>query len=273
MYLVFDLAVAADLHELLIAYLADAGFDSFEEGDDHLQAYATVAERDKWVDAVEELRQRYRFTYTVTELPEQNWNAIWERGFSPIRVGDRLLIRASFHPADAVVDHDLVIDPRMAFGTGHHATTYMMCELLLEHEVAGAAVLDYGCGTGVLAILARRLGAATVDAVDIEEAAAENTADNAAANGVELDEIVHGRLDDVPDARPYDLVLANINRNVLLDTGEALRKRLRSGGTAFLSGILAQDEARIVEHFRALGFTLVRSRAREDWRAFEFTRA
>ncbi|WP_116124380.1 50S ribosomal protein L11 methyltransferase [Lewinella sp. IMCC34183] len=265
-----------DLTEILVAYLASAGFDSFLEEPDGLLAYAIDGEDWGAVNVLEELSHQFEFTYTAKEYVEQNWNEVWERGFSPIRVGELLLIRASFHAAEPEVAHELVIDPRMAFGTGHHATTYMMCELILDHYGAGRSgdrVLDYGCGTGVLALLARRLGARTVDAVDIEAPAAENTADNAATNGVELDQIVHGTLEDVPVGLPYDLILANINRNVLLDTGAALKQRLRSGGTVLLSGILARDADRLTDHFTGLGFTLRRQEAREDWRAFEFVRA
>ncbi|NJB85390.1 ribosomal protein L11 methyltransferase [Lewinella marina] len=275
MYTVYQIGCSADLTDILIARLADAGFDSFLEEEDGLLAYGTSDRHPEWIRVLDELREAYTFDYSCEVLEEKNWNEVWESGFSPIRVGDRLLIRASFHPHDPEVRHELVIDPRMAFGTGHHATTYMMCELLMDHYAAGGAgesVLDYGCGTGVLAILAKRLGARVVDAVDIEAPAVENTIENAKTNGVELAEIVEGTLDDVPERQPYDLVLANINRNVLLETGAALKMRLRSGGTAFLSGILEQDEDLIRQHFTDLGFELRRREAREGWRAFEFKR-
>ncbi|THH41440.1 50S ribosomal protein L11 methyltransferase [Neolewinella litorea] len=275
MYTAYRIECAPELTEILIAHLADAGFDSFLEETYGVLAYALSNDHARWVKVIEELKAEYTFNYSHEAVEERNWNEVWESGFAPIRVGDRLLIRASFHPADPLVSHELVIDPRMAFGTGHHATTYMMCELLMDYYARGGvgeSVLDYGCGTGVLAILAKRLGARRVDAVDIEPAAVENTIDNAAANDVQLDEIVEGTLADVPERQPYDLVLANINRNVLLDTGEALKLRLRSGATAFLSGILEQDEDRILQHFSSLGFTLQRREGREGWRALEFKR-
>ncbi len=147
-----------------------------------------------------------------------------------------------------------------------------MCELLFEHAVTGTRVLDYGSGTGVLAILAKRLGAAEVDAVDIEPPSAESTAENAATNGVVLDEVVLGELKDVPVDRPYNLILANINRNVILTTAGALYDRLEPGGTVFFSGILAQDEQMLIDRLIDTGFQHLGTRRREDWRAFIFTR-
>ena len=160
----------------------------------------------------------------------------------------------------------------MAFGTGHHATTYMMCELIFEQQMNGLRVLDYGSGTGVLAILAKRLGAGDVDAVDIEPPSAESTAENAQTNGVELHNVVLGELKDVPAALPYDLILANINRNVILATSAALYQRLKPGGTVLFSGILAQDEQLLVSRLVEIGFAHQDTRSREDWRAFVFTR-
>lgn len=273
MYHQYTLSNDPALHDILVALLSEAGFDSFQETEAGLLAFGTAAEHSTWCTALDELAARFHFTYTWSELEERNWNEEWESNFSPIAVGDRLLIRADFHPADASFAQELVITPKMAFGTGHHATTWMMCDLLLEEEaLAGAQVLDYGSGTGVLAILAARSGAAAVDAVDIEPPSAESTAENAVANGVRLRRVVLGELHDVPAAAPYDLILANINRNVILATAGALYERLRPGGKVFFSGILAQDEELLVERLTREGFVHQLTRCREDWRAFIFTR-
>ena len=261
-----------DLHEVLVALLGDAGFDSFQETDTGLLAFGEAQRHDDWCAALDQYAEQFGFSYSWELLEDRNWNAEWESNFTPIRVGDRLLIRADFHTPDPAVEQELIITPKMAFGTGHHATTYMMCELLFEHEVARTRVLDYGSGTGVLAILAKRLGAAYVDAVDIEPPSAESTAENAATNGVELDAVVLGELRDVPVGEPYDLILANINRNVILATAGALYERLKPGGTVFFSGILAHDEQLLVERLSAAGFRHQETRRREDWRAFIFTR-
>ncbi|MEO0734618.1 MAG: 50S ribosomal protein L11 methyltransferase, partial [Bacteroidota bacterium] len=254
MYHEYQLQSDTALTPILVAFLSDAGFDSFQETDTGLLAFADAADHENWLERLEELRQQFTFVYTWQPLEDKNWNEEWERQFNPIRVGDRLLIRADFHPADPTVEQELIITPKMAFGTGHHATTYMMCELLFERDLKGQRVLDYGSGTGVLAILAKRLGAGVVDAVDIESWAAENTAENADRNDTKLGRIVHGELADVPAGPPYDLILANINRNVILTTAQALYERLRPGGTVLFSGILAQDEELLRERLAATGF-------------------
>ena len=223
-YTTYTLVCAEEHREMLIALLADEGMEAFEETEEVLVAYAAEDSSIDWPAAFRELQQRIPFAYEARPLEQRNWNAEWERNFTPIRIGHRLAIRASFHAPQAGVERELVIDPKMAFGTGHHATTHMMCELLLDYFAAhpaqeGVSVLDYGSGTGVLAILAKQLGAERVDAVDIERPAYESTLENAVQNGVELDEVVCGELANVPIGKPYDLVVANINRNVLLATG------------------------------------------------------
>ncbi len=272
MFTRYTLAAPADLHDILIALLADAGFDSFEETDDELLAFAPAADRETALATLAVLSRQFDFSFTHEPVEERNWNEVWESQFDPIRIGTKLLIRASFHPPEPGMERELVIDPKMAFGTGHHATTHMMCELLFDHEVDGAVVLDYGAGTGVLALLAKQLGAAYVDAVDIEAPAAESTRENAELNGISLDRIVHGVLEDVPADKPYDLILANINRNVILATADALYERLLPGGLVFFSGILDRDEQLLTDHLSALGFRHLDTRMRLDWRAFVFTR-
>ena len=276
-YTTYTLVCAEEHREILIALLADEGMEAFEETEQVLVAYAAVASTTDWPASFRELQQRIPFAYEARRLEQRNWNAEWERNFAPIRIGRRLAIRASFHAPQAGVERELVIDPRMAFGTGHHATTHMMCELILDYfdvhpAQEGLSVLDYGSGTGVLAILAKQLGAGRVDAVDIERPAYESTLENAVQNGVELDEVVCGELADMLIGKPYDLVVANINRNVLLVNGGALYERLRVGGTALLSGILAQDAERLSDHWQQLGFSHDRTVALDDWRAFSFER-
>jgi len=260
------------LNEILVAYLGRAGFDSFQETDAGLLAFAPAEDHARWSRELEALGERFDFTFSHRQLEDKNWNEEWERQFQPLRIGDLLYIRADFHPPATGTREELVITPKMAFGTGHHPTTHMMCELLFERDLNGLRVFDYGSGTGVLAILAKKLGAAEADAVDIESWSAENTLENAERNGVELNRITHGTLADVPAGRPYDLILANINRNVILATAGALLERLASGGTVLFSGILEADEELLVGRLTALGFTHRETRKREDWRAFVFTR-
>ena len=276
-YTTYTLVCAEEHREILIALLAAQGMEAFEETEEVLVAYAAEDSTTDWPATFREVQQRIPFAYEARRLEQRNWNAEWERNFAPIRIGQRLAIRASFHAPQVGVERELVIDPKMAFGTGHHATTHMMCELVLDYfdaypEPEAVSVLDYGSGTGVLAILAKQLGAGRVDAVDIERPAYESTLENAVQNGVELDEVVCGELADMPIGKPYDLVVANINRNVLLATGGALYERLAAGGTVLLSGVLARDAARLTEHFRQLGFQHRQTVELDDWRALAFQR-
>ena len=269
----YTLANHPDLNPVLVAFLAEEGFDSFQETDEGLLAFGEAKRHAKWKKALDRLAAQFSFTYTWEELEEKNWNEAWESEFHPIHIGKQLLIRAEFHEPEEGFEQELVITPKMAFGTGHHATTHMMCELLFERgDLTGQRVFDYGSGTGILAMLAGRLGATFVEAVDIEAPAAESTAENAERNGVTLDRVVHGTLDDVPVSKPYDLILANINRNVILATAGALYERLAPGGTVFFSGILAQDEQLLIERLHLTGLRHQATRARQDWRAFVFSR-
>ena len=268
----YTLANDPALNEVLVAFLGEAGFDSFQELDTGLLAFAPAVDHARWTRELDVLGQRFGFTYVSEPLEDKNWNEEWEKQFSPLAIGKRLYIRADFHAPRPDVEQELVITPKMAFGPGHHPTTHMMCELIFEQNTAGKRVFDYGSGTGVLAILALRLGAAYADAVDVESWSAENTLENAARNGVELRRIIHGTLEDVPKDEPYELILANINRNVILATAEALYQRLVPDGTVLFSGILETDEQLLIDRLTALGFVHQKTRRRADWRAFVFTR-
>ena len=268
----YTLANDPAINEVLVAFLSEAGFDSFQETDAGLLAFAPATDHARWVRELDELATRFPYTYTSKPLEDKNWNEEWEKQFQPLQIGERLYIRADFHEPHPNIEQELIITPKMAFGTGHHPTTHMMCALLFEQELAGKRVFDYGSGTGVLAILAKRLGAAEADAVDIESWSAENTLENARRNGVTVDRIVHGTLADVPAGEPYDLILANINRNVILTTAEALYQRLRRGGTVLFSGILEADEQLLIDSLSRFGFIHQETRKRADWRAFVFTR-
>ena len=268
----YSLANDPALNEVLVALLAEAGFDSFQETDSGLLAFGQADRHDDWSDALASLSVQFGFSYEYAALPDKNWNEEWESQFPPLAIGDKLFIRADFHAPNPDFPLELIITPKMAFGTGHHATTHMMCALLFDLPVHGTRVLDYGSGTGVLAILAKKLGAAEVDAVDIEAPSAENTAENADRNGVKLATVTLGQLADVPAGRPYDLILANINRNVILATAGALYERLAAGGTVLFSGILARDENLLLSRLTEVGFQHQETRKRDDWRAFVFSK-
>lgn len=270
-YWKYTIRTAPDLVEILIAYLSAAPFDTFEETPEGLNAYlpagdAAAGARTAEVETLlSELQQQFEFAWVRDFLPAQNWNEIWESNFQPVVVEDFCAVRADFHAPNPGVAYELVINPKMAFGTGHHETTWMCLRALRELPCRGAQLLDFGCGTGVLAILAAKLGAAQVEAVDIEAESYRNTVENSAANGV-ADRITArcGALDAVQGDR-FDGILANINRNVILESLPRLSALLRPGGWLLVSGILAQDGPMVVEAARSAGFEPAGQAQRGNW--------
>ena len=256
--------------DILVAYLADAPFDTFEETEEGVNAYAPASVPADDIHAhLADLQQHVHFTWEKTLIPGQNWNALWESNFPPVVVGDFCAVRADFHEPVPGVKHELVINPKMAFGTGHHETTWQ-CIAAMEHlPLAGAKVLDFGCGTGVLAILASRLGAAEVEAVDIEAESYRNTLENCAANGVANVTARCGALPDV-EGRGFDGILANINRNVILDSLPVLASLLKPGGWLLVSGILLQDEAVVADAAAKEGFEKTKKTERGNWLCIVF---
>lgn len=253
--------------EALLGLCSQLPFDSFEEAADHLVGWLDAGQPTAEIESrLDQLRAILPFEWTRTRVAARNWNAVWESNFQPVVVRDFCGLRAPFHEPMPQVRHEIVIEPKMAFGTGHHETTWMMIDRMEALDFAGRRVLDYGCGTGVLAILAARLGAGAVVAVDIEEPAWESTLENAARNGVAAQvQAIHGTLDDVPADQPFDIILANINRNVILDSLADLHGRLSANGILLLSGILADDAAILDEAARTHHFRPVFRNQRNRW--------
>lgn len=264
-YLQYQFTTAPEWRDILLAFLGELPFEVFEETEDGLLAYVPAELADEHLDAdIAELQNRFELSWSKQLLPDQNWNEVWESNFQPVIVDDFCGVRAEFHEPLTGVQHELVIQPRMAFGTGHHATTEMMMRQMRDLHFSGAKVFDYGCGTGILAILAARLGAAHTDAVDIEDESYANTLHNAALNGTPQIQAFCGTLDAVPHD-VYDIILANINRNVLLDTMSNMAERLQQEGTLLLSGILEQDVPVIAASAAAQGLYPVRQLQQGDW--------
>jgi ribosomal protein L11 methyltransferase len=251
--------------EILIALLSDLPFDTFEETSTGLKAF--MPEHD-WNAEVEEqladISQMFEFKYQTIHIPYQNWNAVWESNFQPIKVDDFVGLRADFHPPTEGVEFDLVINPKMAFGTGHHETTYMVMQLMRDLDFTGRKVMDYGCGTGILAILASKLKATHIEAVDIEVASFDNTIENCTINGVNNVQPFCGTLDAIPST-DFDIILANINRNVILYSLSDLKNRLNKGGTLLISGFLKQDENILLDATKKEGFTHLETKHRGNW--------
>ena len=270
-YKEYTIEVADDQdREILIADLGDLSFDSFAEEDQVLKAYiAEHAERENRDEIDHFLREKGR-NYRVEELPDQDWNAVWESNFEPIDVAGRCRIRAPFHPKNPECLYDIVIMPKMAFGTGHHATTYLMADEIMRQNLSGLSGLDMGSGTAVLSILAVLCGAAHVDAIDIDEWAYRNGAENVQGNGME--NAINVELGDASllAGRHYDFVLANINRNILLSDMGAYASTLSSGGILLASGILEADVPAIVECAGNFGLKKNQVHYRNGWAVVQF---
>lgn len=253
--------------EILIAELAELGYDTFVETEQGIQAYITEDQYD--AAAVAEITERYAgMTQISTEtrtIPKANWNEEWEKNYDPILVDDRCLIRATFHAPNPDIPMEIVIVPKMSFGTGHHATTYLMTRHLLDTDVKGKKALDAGCGTGILAILAAKLGASQVDAYDIDTWCVENSLENFELNDQQQISIAEGTIANVKLDPPYDLILANINKNVLLDEMEAYAKQLSNGGMLYLSGFYTPDIPDLLAVAEPLGFREIGRDERNQW--------
>ncbi|MHA4842654.1 50S ribosomal protein L11 methyltransferase [Flavitalea antarctica] len=227
--------------DLLIGIMSEAGFDGFEEEQHTLHAYISADIYDEM--AVNNLLRPHGILFSTELLPVKNWNDEWEKNFQPVPVDDFCCIRASFHPAQPGVKHDIIITPRMSFGTGHHATTYLMIQQMESIFFGKKTVLDFGTGTGVLAILAEKLGADDILAIDNDPWSIENAGENIVENNcskirIELSGII-------ATANQFDVILANINRNVLLDQMHSLSQHLRPDGVLLMSGLLSGDRFKI----------------------------
>ncbi len=237
--------ISAEQREIMIALLSEKGFDGFEELDDAL--FAFIAE-EKFDDAVLlQFETGEPVTYQKTVISETNWNKLWESGFNPVTVDDFAGIRAGFHQPLNNVQHEIIITPKMSFGTGHHATTYMMIETIQGIDFKNKSVLDFGTGTGILAILALKLGAEKVTAIDCDEWSIENAAENFKHNSCENINLI--RSDRLAINERFDIILANINKHVLLENAEALKNAQSPSGTLVISGVLLQDKADMTEVF------------------------
>jgi ribosomal protein L11 methyltransferase len=264
-YRKYSLHTDADTAQLLLAFLSDSAFDTFQETDEGLDAFAPASADPADIEAqLVDLQAQFPFTWDSAYLPAQNWNALWESNFQPVIVGDFCAVRADFHPPQAGVRWELRINPKMAFGTGHHETTWQ-CIAAMEHlPIAGKKILDYGCGTGILAILAAKLGAAELEAVDIEAESYRNTLENAEANGTPGIAVRCGTLEAV-QGQDFDGILANINRHIILESLPELARRCRPGGWLLVSGILEQDEPVVLPAAEAAGFVRRGQTQRGRW--------
>jgi ribosomal protein L11 methyltransferase len=258
-------------NEILMAELIELGFDSFMEEADGILGYIPediFNENDLNnlpLMNISEVSIKYNFE----KLPNINWNEEWEKNFNPINVSDKVLIRAEFHESNPNL-HEIIIQPKMSFGTGHHPTTYLMILQMLEMNFQDKTVLDMGCGTSVLAIFAKQRGAEKVVAIDIDEWSVENAKENAERNGVEL-KILKGTAESLGDEN-FDIILANINRNILISDIPDYAKVLKNNGLLLLSGLCFFDADDILEVCKENNLILKNKQQREEWISLLFRR-
>jgi ribosomal protein L11 methyltransferase len=261
-------------NEILTAYLAEAGFESFVDEEPVLKAYIPVELRN------EELINELLFT-TLKEqglmelkvshnaIEQQNWNAVWESQFEPVYVNEQLLIKAPFHTDLDFNGLIVEIEPKMSFGTGHHQTTFLMCEEMMAMNLKDLAILDMGAGTGVLSILAEKLGATHIEAVEIESWSAENCAENATRNNCFKIVSLFGDFDVVTN-RQFDVILANINKNVLKSHLAFYASKLKARGKLLLSGFFTTDNEELIDLAEKEGLNFVKSENKENWSMLKF---
>ncbi|PKD19115.1 ribosomal protein L11 methyltransferase [Salegentibacter salinarum] len=257
--------------EILVAELGYLGFESFVEEEDGLTAYIPAEEyEDDLLAGVHILQsEEFQITYSKGEIEQVNWNEEWEKNFSPILVDDICSVRAPFHP-EPDTEFDIVIEPKMSFGTGHHATTHMMIQHILKNDWNDKAVLDMGCGTGVLAILASIKGAKFVDAIDIDNWCYQNTLENVERNECDNINVEEGGA-ELLQGRKYNMILANINRNILLRDLPIYKDCLKKGGNLFLSGFYEEDIPVIKKACLELGLNYIEHIERSNWVAVKFS--
>jgi len=256
--------------EILVAELGELPFESFVESEFGLTAYI---QKELWNAAIlDDLfvlqSPEFNISFTIEEIEQVNWNEEWEKNFEPIEVDGMCHVRAPFHPKTAA-KYDIVIEPKMSFGTGHHETTHMMIQHLLRLDVHGKKTLDMGCGTAILAILAEMKGAQPIDAIDIDNWCYLNSIENAARNTCQHITVYEGDASLLIDQR-YELIIANINRNILLADMQAYANCLVSGGTLLLSGFYAEDIPFLEASCSENGMQYVSQLQRNNWVSLEF---
>lgn len=266
----FSLSPLQPTSDILVAQLSDIGFESFVELEDGLIAFIAEGAFDKaQFDALYVFNTaEFTIDWTSKVVKQQNWNATWEKSFDAIKVGDDCRVRAPFHEKEDVL-YDIVIEPKMSFGTGHHETTHMMLAHILENDFKDKTVLDMGCGTGVLAILAEMKGATRLEAIDIDNWCFVNSLENVTRNGCSKIEVFEGD-SSLLVGKKYDVILANINRNILLEDIPIYAAALNKGGLLFLSGFYLSDLDMISAKCLRSGLQFEKNLEKNNWVAAKY---
>ncbi len=252
--------------EILIAWLNEAGYDGFEEQQENLIAFISQREFDKKV--LDDLLKQMAIPYRLNAIKPENWNQLWESSFHPVLINNTVFIRADFHKPATEAKYDIIITPKMSFGTGHHDTTAMMIEAMCDLDFEHKVVLDFGTGTGILAILAEKLGAETVLAIDRDSWSTTNAKENIANNN--CSRVVLRQNDILPGGKQFDLILSNINKNVILDFGKDFATALKKGGVLLVSGLLESDLDEIIIVFARQFGAPILIKKKNNWACLAF---
>ena len=262
------------VNDVVSALAGEIGFESFVEWDNGVQAYIQQNLFDE--EALKSMVADFPLPdttveYTVVEAEDKDWNEEWEKNFfQPIVIGDRCCIHSTFHKDTPQTEYEILINPQMAFGTGHHETTSSIISELLEADLQGKSVLDMGCGTSILAILASMRGADPITAIDIDDWCVNNSRDNIALNGIENITVEWGDANLLKEREPFDVIIANINRNILLADMAQYAACMHSGSELFMSGFYVQDIPVIQEKAESLGMEFIHHREKNNWAAVKF---
>ena len=260
---------SAEQLEILVAELSEINFDAFEENEHCLSAF--INEEDFNEDQLKKIISQKNISYKKSSIPETNWNAKWESEFEPIIIEDFVAVRAAFHKSIQNVKHEIIITPKMSFGTGHHATTYLMLQQMQQMDFKNKSVLDFGTGTAILAILAKKSGAPIVVAIDNDEWSINNAKENITANN--CDDIMLMQKDNLNDMQKFDIILANINLNIITNSIEQLKLIAHDSAQLLLSGFLATDEEAVKNNFATAGFSHLSTAQRNEWISMLLTKS
>ncbi len=264
--LIFKISPLFPARDILTARLAEIGFESFVESEDGLEAYIPQNDYNKEeVLQIKELNSsEWSISFEEKSFEDQNWNATWEATFQAIEVGEFVRVRAPFHEEKQGFSHEVLIQPQMSFGTGHHQTTYLIMKNMADLDYKEKEVLDMGCGTGILAILAEKLGAKKIDAIDIDPWSFQNTQENIELNGSKEIQAILGGVEAIPD-RKYDVIIANINRNILQAQLPRYAEAMKVGASLYLSGFFETDVPVLQEQAASLGIQMKKVDDKEGW--------
>lgn len=267
-YLEFKIKCLDQFREILIAELSMIGFDSFLETEEGIDAYTLESDFDRvaFDEVIAQYHEDAKITLEEGKMPKVNWNEEWEKNYDPIAVDDLVYVRASFHPSKPEFKHEIVINPKMSFGTGHHATTFQMLRHQGKIDHQGKRVLDVGSGTGILAVMAHLLGASEVEAFDIDDWSVDNGNENFDLNGLTT-RMELGTIREVNPQGEFDIVLANINKNVLLDEMSIYTDLLKNDGYLLLSGFYTEDIDDLKDCANLLGLELISQQSKDNWAA------